>query len=35
LKNVEAMSTAVSTGDVVVPAIRSRDFHFTSKSDAV
>jgi predicted Zn-dependent protease len=35
LKNVEAMSTAVSTGNVVVPAIRSRDFHFTSKSDAV
>jgi predicted Zn-dependent protease len=35
LKNVEAMSTAVSTGDVVVPAIRLGDFHFTSKSDAV
>ncbi len=35
LKNVEAMSAAVSTGDMVVPAIRSRDFNFTSKSDAV
>jgi predicted Zn-dependent protease len=35
LKNVEAVSAAVSTGDVVVPAIRSRDFNFTSKSDAV
>jgi predicted Zn-dependent protease len=35
LKNMEAMSSAVSTGDMVVPAIRSRDFNFTSKSDAV
>jgi predicted Zn-dependent protease len=35
LKNMEAMSAAVSTGDMVVPAIRSRDFNFTSKSDAV
>ena len=35
LKNVEAMSAAVSTGDMVVPGIRARDFHFTSKSDAV
>jgi predicted Zn-dependent protease len=35
LKNVEAMSGAVSTGEVVVPAIRARDFNFTSKSDAV
>lgn len=35
LKNVEAMSAAVSTGDMVVPAIRARDFNFTSKSDAV
>ena len=35
LKNMEAMSASVSTGDMVVPAIRSRDFNFTSKSDAV
>jgi predicted Zn-dependent protease len=35
LKNVESMSAAVSTGDMVVPAIRARDFNFTSKSDAV
>jgi predicted Zn-dependent protease len=35
LRNVEAMSAAVSTGNMVVPAIRSRDFNFTSKSDAV
>ena len=35
LKNMEAMSAAVSTGDMVVPAIRSHDFNFTSKSDAV
>ena len=35
LKNIDAMSAAESTGDMVVPAIRARDFHFTSKSDAV
>jgi predicted Zn-dependent protease len=35
LKNVEAMSASVSTGNAVVPAIRARDFTFTSKSDAV
>jgi predicted Zn-dependent protease len=35
LKNVEAMSAPVSTGEMVVPAIRARDFLFTSKSDAV
>jgi len=35
VKNVEAMRTSVSTGNVVVPAIRARDFTFTSKSDAV
>ena len=35
LKNVEAMSAPVSTGNVVVPAIRARDFTFTFKSDAV
>jgi predicted Zn-dependent protease len=35
LKNVEAMSAAVSTGQVVVPALRARDFNFTSKSDAI
>lgn len=35
LKNVEALSAPVSTGNMVVPAIRARDFTFTSKSDAV
>lgn len=35
LKNVEAMSAAVSTGAMVVPAIKARDFNFSSKSDAV
>ena len=35
LKNVEAMSAAVSTGNVVVPAIKAADFNFASKSDAV
>jgi predicted Zn-dependent protease len=35
LKNVEAMSAAVSTGSMVVPAIRARDFNFSSKSDAI
>src|SRR5687767_3322378 len=35
LKNVEAMSEAVSTGSAVVPGIRAREFHFSSKSDAV
>ena len=35
LKNVEAMSAAVSTGSMVLPAIRIRDFNFSSKSDAV
>jgi predicted Zn-dependent protease len=35
LKNVEAMSASISTGDAVVPAIRARDFNFSSRSDAV
>ncbi len=35
LKNVEAMSAAVSTGSTVVPAIRARDFTFSSRSDAI
>jgi predicted Zn-dependent protease len=35
LNNVEAMSAPVSTGEVIVPAIRSSAFLFTSKSDAV
>ena len=35
LKNVEALSASVSTGNMVVPAIRARDFNFSSKSDAV
>jgi predicted Zn-dependent protease len=35
LTNLEAMSASVQTGNVVVPAIRVRDFNFSSKSDAV
>jgi predicted Zn-dependent protease len=35
LKNVEAMSASEPAGNVVAPAIRARDFKFTSKSDAV
>lgn len=35
LKNVEAMSASEPAGTIVAPAIRSRDFKFTSKSDAV
>jgi predicted Zn-dependent protease len=35
LQNVEALSAAVSTGTMVVPGIRARDFNFSSKSDAV
>jgi predicted Zn-dependent protease len=35
LKNVEAMSAAVSTRGSVVPAIVARDFNFSSRSDAV
>jgi len=35
LKNAEAMSAAVSTGTMVVPAIKSKDFNFSSKSDAI
>jgi predicted Zn-dependent protease len=36
LKNVEAMSAPVSvTENLVAPAIRARDFLFTSKSDAI
>jgi predicted Zn-dependent protease len=40
LKNLEATSVAVRAGgsefsSMIVPAIRARDFHFTSKSDAV
>lgn len=35
LKNVEAMSAPVSTGNMVVPAIRASDFNFSSRSDAV
>jgi predicted Zn-dependent protease len=35
LKNVEAMSASESAGTMVAPAIRARDFRFTSKSDAV
>ncbi|MGZ5430109.1 MAG: TldD/PmbA family protein [Thermoanaerobaculia bacterium] len=35
LKNVEAMSASEPAGTMVAPAIRARDFKFTSKSDAV
>jgi len=35
LKNVEAMSAPVSTGQAVVPAMRARNFNFSSRSDAV
>jgi predicted Zn-dependent protease len=35
LKNVEAMSASVPAGSMIVPAIRARDFKFTSNSDAV
>lgn len=35
LKNVEAMSASEPAGNMVAPAIRARDFKFTSKSDAV
>ncbi len=35
LKNVEAMSASEPAGTMIAPAIRARDFKFTSKSDAV
>ena len=36
LKNIEAMSASVPvTENLVLPAIRAKDFLFTSKSDAV
>jgi predicted Zn-dependent protease len=35
LRNVEAMSAPVASGSRALPAIRARDFLFTSKSDAV
>jgi predicted Zn-dependent protease len=40
LKNLEATSQPVPTGGIqywpmILPAIRARDFHFTSKSDAI
>ncbi|HSB63001.1 MAG TPA: metallopeptidase TldD-related protein [Thermoanaerobaculia bacterium] len=35
LKNVEAMSASGPAGSMIAPAIRVRDFKFTSKSDAV
>jgi predicted Zn-dependent protease len=35
LKNLEAIGAAVSTGSAVVPPVRARDFHFSSRSDAV
>lgn len=35
LTNLDATSAVESTGSMVVPAIRARNFNFTSKSDAV
>ena len=35
LQNVEGMTPAVPAGRLLVPAIKSREFTFTSKSDAV
>ena len=35
LQNTEGMTPAVPAGRMVVPAIKSREFTFTSKSDAV
>jgi predicted Zn-dependent protease len=35
LKNLEATSVSVPAGGMIVPAIRAKDFLFTSKSDAV
>jgi predicted Zn-dependent protease len=35
LRNIEALSAAVPAGTVVVPAIRAKEFNFSSKSDAV
>jgi predicted Zn-dependent protease len=35
LQNVEGMTPAVPAGRMLVPAIKSREFTFTSKSDAV
>jgi predicted Zn-dependent protease len=35
LKNLEATSRPVAAGSMIVPAIRARDFLFTSRSDAV
>ena len=35
LQNIEGMTPAVPAGRMLVPAIKSRAFTFTSKSDAV
>ncbi len=35
LKNLEATSVPTPAGAMIVPAIRAKDFLFTSKSDAV
>jgi len=35
LRNIEGMTPAVPAGRMLVPAIKSREFTFTSKSDAV
>jgi len=35
LQNIEGMTPAVPAGRMLVPAIKSREFTFTSKSDAV
>ena len=35
LRNIEAMTSPVPAGRMLVPAVKSRNFTFTSKSDAV
>jgi len=35
LRNIEGMTPAVPAGRMLMPAIKSREFTFTSKSDAV
>ena len=35
LRNLEATSQAVAAGSMIVPAVRARDFLFSSRSDAV
>jgi hypothetical protein len=35
LQNIEAMTSSVPAGRMLVPAVKAREFTFTSKSDAV